>query len=97
MKRVPAVTQVRVSLKDGLTILDLKPGNSTTLAQLRQIIKHNGFVPKEAAVVARGAVVADDVFVVNGTNERLQLSGPAERKGEDWTLAVQAPASRAQR
>ena len=90
MKKVPAVAEVRVSLKDGLTILDLKPGNSTTLAKLRQIVKNNGFVPKEAAVVARGAVVGDDVFVVEGTNERLQLSGPAQRKGEDWTLMVQA-------
>lgn len=89
MKKVPAVVEVRVSLKDGLTILDLKPGNSTTLAELRQIVKNNGFVPKEAAVVARGAVVGDDVFVVNGTNERLQLAGPAQRKGEDWALVVQ--------
>jgi len=91
MKKVPAVADVRVSLKDGLTILDLKPGNSTTLAELRQIVKNDGFVPKEAAVVARGAVVGDDVFVVNGTNERLQLSGPAQRKGEDWALVVQTP------
>jgi hypothetical protein len=91
MKKVPAVAEVRVSLNDGLTILDLKPENSTTLAELRQIIKNNGFVPKEAAVVARGSVVGDDVFVVSGTNERLQLSSPAQRKGEDWTLVVQAP------
>ena len=91
MKKVPAVVEVRVSLKDGLTILDLKPGNSTTLAELRRIIKNNGFVPKEAAVVARGVVVGDDVFVVNGTNERLQLARPARRSGEDWTLVVQPP------
>ena len=91
MKKVPAVTAVRVSLKDGLTILDLKPGNSMTLAELRQIIKNNGFVAKEATVVARGAVAGDDVFVVNGTNERLQLSGPAQRNEENWRMVVQAP------
>ena len=91
MKKVPAVAEVRVSLKDGLTLLDLKPGNSTTLAALRQVIKNNGFVSKEATVVARGAAVGDDVFVVSGTNERLELSGPAQRKGEDWTLVVRPP------
>jgi hypothetical protein len=91
MKKAPAVAAVRVSLKDGLTILDLKPGNSMTLVALRQIIKNNGFVSRDATVVARGSVVGDDVFVVSGTNERLQLSGSAQRKGEDWTLVVQAP------
>ena len=43
MKKIPAVSQVRVSLDDGLTILDLKPGNTTTLAELRQVIKRKRF------------------------------------------------------
>ena len=91
MKKVPAVAQVRVSLNDGLTVLDLKPGNSTTLAELRKIIKNNGFVPKEATVVARGSIGEDHAFVVSGTNERLTLSTPAQRSGDDWRLAVRAP------
>jgi hypothetical protein len=90
MKKVPAVAHVRVSLKEGLTVLDLKPGNSTTLAEPRQIIKNNGFVPKEASVVAGGSVAGDNAFVVSGTNERLPLSEPAQRSGDDWKLAVQA-------
>jgi hypothetical protein len=92
MKRVPAVAQVRVSLNEGLTVLDLKPGNSATLAELRQILKNNGFVAKEASVVARGTVAAEpDTFVVSGTNERLSLSVPAQRDGDDWRLAIRAP------
>jgi len=92
MKKVPAVAQVRVSLNEGLTILDLKPGNTTTLAELRQIIKNNGFVSKEATVVARGTVGADETtFIVSGTNERLPLSSPPQRSGDDWRLAVRAP------
>jgi hypothetical protein len=92
MKRHRSIDQVRVSLNDGLTILDLKPGNTTTLAELRQIIKNNGFVSKEATAVARGAVAADGItFVVSGSDERLPLSAPPQRSGDDWSLAVRAP------
>ena len=72
MKKNPAVEQVRVSLKDGMTILDLKPGNTATVAELRRIIKNNGFVSKEATATARGTVSADQkTFTVAGTNEQL--------------------------
>jgi hypothetical protein len=92
MKKVPSVVQVRVSLNDGLTILDLRPDNATTLSELRQIIKNNGFVSKEATVVARGTVAADqNMFRVSGTNEQLPLSSPPQRSGDDWRLEVRAP------
>ena len=91
MKKVPAVSQVRVSLNEGLTILDLKPGNATTLSALRQIIKNNGFVSKEATVVARGTVTKDNTFVVSGTNEQLPLFAPAQRSGDEWRLVVPPP------
>ena len=96
MKKVPAVEHVRVSLKDGLTVLDLKPGNSTTLAELRQIIKNNGFVSKEARVVARGAASPqnDRRFVVGGTNEALELSAAPQRAGDEWKLTIAAPAKK---
>ena len=92
MKKIPAVTQVRVSLTDGLTILDLKPGNTTTLADLRQVIKRNGFVSKEATAIARGRVGPDDkTFSVGGTGEELLLLVPPNEKGDDWQLAIRAP------
>ena len=91
MQRVSGVTRVRVSLKDGLTVLDLKPGNAVTLAELRRIIKNNGFVSREASAVAAGSVADERTFVVSVTNERLSLSLPAERSGDDWRLAIRAP------
>ena len=94
MKKLPAVVQVRVSLNDGLTVLDLKPGNTATVAELRQIIKNNGFVSKEATAVARGTVADERTFVVSGTNERLSLSSPLRPSGDDWRLAVRAPDTR---
>jgi len=91
MKKVPSVVQVRVSLKDGLTILDLKPGNTTTLAELRQVIKNNGFVSREVSGLARGATPDPNTFVISGTNERLSLSAAPTRVGDDWRIVVRSP------
>jgi hypothetical protein len=94
MKKVDGVETVRVSLNDGLTILDLKPGNGVTMVKLRQVIKNNGFVPKEAQAVARGSMsVAEGgpVFEVSGTHERLALAVPARQVGDDWQLSIAAP------
>jgi hypothetical protein len=93
MKRVPAVDQVGVRLNDGVTVLDLKPGNTVTLVQLRQIIKNNGFVSKEASVRATGTVSSDQkMFTVSGTNEQLPLTTRPRETGEYWELRVAAPA-----
>jgi len=95
MKKNAAVVEVRVSLKEGLTILALKPGNATTVAELRQIIKNNGFVSRDVTATAQGSVSADQrSFVVGGTNELLSLAIPAQKKGDDWVIVVPPPARR---
>ena len=91
MQKVDGVQSVRVSLNNGLTILDLKPGNAVTLAKLRQIIKNNGFVSKEVTAVARGTVADERTFVVSGTNERFALATPARQVGDGWQLVVAPP------
>lgn len=73
MKRVDGVQTVTVSLKAGLTVLELRPGNSVTLAALRTVIKNNGFVSKDAQVTARGTL-GSDAFVVAGSGERLPFA-----------------------
>jgi hypothetical protein len=92
MKKNPAVAQVRVSLKDGMTILDLRAGNTATLAELRRIIKNNGFVSKEVTATAQGTVSADQkTFTVSGTNEQLAISSPPQRAGDEWRIVVPPP------
>ena len=44
MKRNRSIDQVRVSLNDGLTILDLKPGNTTTLAHYLDLLGGAGLL-----------------------------------------------------
>ena len=77
MQKVAGVATVKVSLSEGLTILDMKPGNTVTLANLRQVIRNNGFVTKEVELTARGKLETQNgqqTFVVSGTNERLTVS-----------------------
>ena len=91
MQKIAGVQSVRVSLNDGLTILDLKPDNTVTLAKLRQVIKDNGFVPREAQIVAHGSTVVADgrpMFDVSGTKERLLLAMPARQVRDGWHLSV---------
>ncbi len=93
MQKVDGVQTVKVSLNDGLTILDLKPDNTVTLARLRQVIKNNGFVSKEAQIVARGTITdgtGATVFEVSGTRERLVPIGQAQQTRDVWRLSVAA-------
>jgi hypothetical protein len=89
MQKVPGITSVTVSLNDGLTIIDFTPENMVTLAQLRQIIRNNGFVTNESRIVARGSVTnANQVttFEVRGTRERLVVTAPAPVASSDVVI-----------
>ena len=77
MQKVPGVAAVRVSLNDGLTILDFKPDNTITLLRLREVIRNNGFVPKEAKVIAAGTLrqgANQLTLEVSGSRESLAVS-----------------------
>jgi hypothetical protein len=94
MLKVDGVQDVRVSLNEGLTILELKAGNTVTLSALRQIVKNNGFVSKEAKVRARGTATSMDgkpLFDVSGTHERLVLTASPQSSGEEWVISVAPP------
>ena len=86
MKKVEGVQTVQVSLKDGLTILELRPDNKVTLAQLRTVIKNNGFVSQDARITARG-LVSGDAFAVSGTGERLPFAQAPSASGERWQFS----------
>lgn len=89
MRKVDGVKQVDVSLKQGVTTLELVPGNAVTVQQLRTIIKNNGFVSKDAAIIARGRV-AGTTFEVDGTREILTPSGkPVALADGRWQFVVQ--------
>jgi hypothetical protein len=76
MRKLPGVKTVRVSLNDGLTVLDLNVSNTVTLAQLRTVLKNSGFVSRQARLEAAGTVTANGRglgFAVSGTGEKFAL------------------------
>lgn len=76
MQKVAGVEKVEVRLNQGLTVLDLKPGNGVTLASLRQVIRNSGFTTPDARVIALGTISMDAgrlVFDVSGSRERFPL------------------------
>ena len=90
MQKVEGVQSARVSLKDGLTVLELRPGNKVTMVQLRKVIKNNGFVSKDALIVARGNL-REAGFEVSGTGERLTSSVPPTALDDGrWRLTALA-------
>jgi copper chaperone CopZ len=94
MRKVDGVQSVQVSLKEGITTLELRPENRVTLAQLRTVIRNNGFVPKEVQVIARGSVGAGG-FDVAGSGERLStVSAPVAADGGQWRFTVPVPSRR---
>jgi hypothetical protein len=96
MQKVPGVSSVKVSLNEGLTVLDLTPDNAVTLAGLRQIIRNNGFVTNESSVVVRGTITESNGTLslqVRNSGERLMLRPAAKAPAlfEELRSRVKSP------
>ena len=90
MQKVDGVKSVQVSLKQGVTTLELRPENKVTLAQLRTVIKNNGFVSRDAEIIARG-IVTGDKFEVSVTREQLRMAGkPTSTADGNWRIVSPA-------
>jgi copper chaperone CopZ len=70
MKKVKGVESVDVSLNKGEALIRLKPGNTVTVEQIRQVVIDNGFTPKDSDVEIVGKVVE------RGGKAALAVSGP---------------------
>ncbi len=57
MKKVRGVESVDVSLNKGEALIRLKPGNTVTVEQIRQVVIDNGFTPKDSDVEVAGTVI----------------------------------------
>jgi copper chaperone CopZ len=57
VRKLEGVESVEVSLERASADIRLRPANRVTMAQLRQIIKNNGFSAKDATVTAVGTLV----------------------------------------
>jgi copper chaperone CopZ len=76
MKGIQGVNTVDVDLNTGLVTIKLTPGNSAAMRQFNQAVEKNGFIHKDAVVVARGRLTGTasaPFFEVAGTQDRFAL------------------------
>jgi hypothetical protein len=76
VRKLSGVESVNVSLERASAEIQLRPGNTITLDQLRTIIRNNGFTPKEATVSVVGKLIergGQPALEVIGTNTVLLI------------------------
>jgi copper chaperone CopZ len=80
IRKLPGVEAVDVSLERALADIRLRPGNTVTLPQLRQIIKNNGFTAKDATITVVGTIIergGQPAINVTGTDIVMRLVADA--------------------
>jgi len=96
VRKVQGVESVEVSLKRGLASIRLRPDNRVTLAQLRQLVKSNGFTSRDAAVSVTGELVPSSdavTFTVSGTGAQMTLVPDQARAAVYQTVRDRAKAA----
>jgi copper chaperone CopZ len=80
LKKVSGVDSVEVSLNKGLAVVKLKGGSVVQPQELWEVVRKNGFTPKETRVVVRGAIgISPQLELkVSGSNQVLKLTGDAK-------------------
>lgn len=84
--KLPGVESVNVSLERAIAEIRLRAGNAVTLAQIRDLVRNNGFTPKDASVTVVGTLVergGKPALDVTGTNT-VMLLAPDARQPEPY-------------
>jgi copper chaperone CopZ len=92
--KVAGVESVDVSLERATAAIRLRAGNSVTLAQIREIVKNNGFTAKEADVTVVGSLVergGKPALAVSGTNVVLLLAPDSKQPDTYEELTKRLP------
>ncbi len=60
LKKINGIESAKASLNQGLVTIELRPGNSVSLEQIRKAITNQGFTPRDAKVTAIGELVPEN-------------------------------------
>lgn len=101
LRKLNGVTSVRVSLNEGRAEVTLAPDSRATLAQIREVIRHNGFTPKDARATLVGRVMRQGEqwwidtgsgrFVLEADSTALQRQSIGQEADGDVQLVVRIP------
>lgn len=84
MEKLPGVESATVSLNEGRAVIELKPGNAITMAQIRQGVERNGFTPQQSAINAQADVIATGnrlQLKISGTNDTYEIASTPHADG----------------
>ena len=73
LRALPGVQEVTVSLNEGYAEADLAADSSTTLTQIREAIRKNGFTPKQATLRIEGEFSPAPIPTLRTGEEEYQL------------------------
>jgi copper chaperone CopZ len=59
LRKIKGVESASFRTKDSVAVLDLKPGNTVTLGEIRDAVKRMGYTPAGAKVTVRGEARKD--------------------------------------
>ncbi len=89
--RMAGVRSVEVSIKTGILSVELVPGNTFKMSDLRNRIHENGFRPMEATVTASGKFDGSR-FEVLGAGESYEVPVPESKTADDPEITFTIPA-----
>ena len=71
LKKLPGITQVVVSLNDGIASIEIAPDSPVTLVQIHDVLVDGGFTPKQAEVTVEGRIAkeGDRLVLVSGSSK----------------------------
>lgn len=72
VSKIEGVTSATVSLNKGMATVQLAPSNRVSIEEIREVIRSNGFTPKEAEVRVAG------VMIQRGDTLALSIPGTPE-------------------
>jgi hypothetical protein len=94
VEKIPGVDSARVSLNEGYAEIALVPENGVTVERVREVIRNNGFTPKETRIRVTGVVTqrgAEPALAVRGQGVRFLLVEHPDARGRAAELAEIAP------
>lgn len=88
VNKIEGVTSTTVSLNDGMATVQLAPANRVSIEEIREVIRANGFTPKQAEVRVSGVLIQrGDTLALSVTGGR-QLFALQDFPGERQLDAV---------
>jgi hypothetical protein len=91
LKKIKGVDSASFRTKDSVAVLELKPGNTVPLGDIRDAVKRMGYTPAGAKITVRGAVRKDGskwILRVAGSDAEYPLDVPAGQEIRESPIAI---------